>query len=148
MATCTQSSARSIMRWRGRIKYLLLNGIHFVNMQVGRKLKGTLELMWKKGIGIILNIVSMPRTINYLFIVAMEVLLGNLQMGWQEKTRKGSSNLPWSYICCNKVVPCKNMKQTCHCMNSWQCKKTTRNMWSDSFGWTMVEFVHQEVMKA
>ncbi len=89
----------------------------------------------------------MLRTINCLFLVAMEVLLPNLQMGWQERIKERSSNLPQSYICCSKVVPCKNMKQSSHCMNYWQCQKITKNTWNDSYGWTMVEFVHQEVMK-
>jgi hypothetical protein len=41
----TLSSVRSIVRWKGRIKSLLLNGIPFVSMQVGRKFKIILELM-------------------------------------------------------------------------------------------------------
>jgi hypothetical protein len=39
------SNAGSVVRWKGRKKYLLLNGIHFVRMQVEGKLRGTLELM-------------------------------------------------------------------------------------------------------
>ncbi len=45
MATCTLLSVGFAMNWKGRIKYLLLSGIHFVSMQVGGKLRGTLELM-------------------------------------------------------------------------------------------------------
>jgi hypothetical protein len=45
MVTYTLSSARSIVRGKGRIIYLLLSGIHSINMQVEKKLKGTLELM-------------------------------------------------------------------------------------------------------
>lgn len=88
-----------------------------------RKTKRNIGTNVKKGISIILNIIGMPRTINCLFFVAMEVLLPNWQMGWQERIEEGSSNLPQSYICCSKAVPCKNMKQSNQCMNSWQCQK-------------------------
>jgi hypothetical protein len=57
----------------------------------------------------ILKIIGMPRIISYLVFVAMEVLLPNLQMEWQERIEK-RSNLPLSYICCNKVVACNNMR--------------------------------------
>jgi len=56
---------------------------------------------------------------NYklLVFVAMEMLLPNLQMEWQDKIEE-RSNLPLSYICYNKAIPCKNTKQSSHYMNS------------------------------
>lgn len=50
------------MRWMGRISYLFLNGILFVNMQVAKRLKRILGQMWKNGIGIIQRFPSMPRS--------------------------------------------------------------------------------------
>ncbi len=47
----------------------------------------------KRGIGIILNIASMPKTINCLLLTTVEVLLPNVQMEWQKKTEERLSNL-------------------------------------------------------
>jgi hypothetical protein len=46
MLVCTLSSVRFVVRWKKRIKYLLLSGIHFVSMQVRGKLRG---IIVKKG---------------------------------------------------------------------------------------------------
>jgi len=46
MVVCTLSSVRFVVRWKKRIKYLLLSGIHFVSMQVRGKLRG---IIVKKG---------------------------------------------------------------------------------------------------
>ncbi len=81
----------------------------------------------KRGIDIILKIAGMLRTISYLLLATMEMLLPNLQMEWQERIEERLSNLPLSFICYSKVVPCKNMKQLGHYMNSWQCQKIARS---------------------
>jgi hypothetical protein len=45
MATYTLLSVGFVMRWKGGIKSLLLNGIFFINTQINKKLKRLLELM-------------------------------------------------------------------------------------------------------
>ncbi len=47
-----------------------------------RKIKKNIGTNVKKGINTILNITSMPKTINCLLLIAMEMLLPNLQMEW------------------------------------------------------------------
>jgi hypothetical protein len=53
---------------------------------VGRKkVKRNIGTNVKKGIGIILKIASMPRTINCLLHATREMLLPDLQMGWPKR---------------------------------------------------------------
>jgi hypothetical protein len=65
----------------GKDKILLLSGILFISMQVGRKLKRLLELMWRRGSGITPKIVSMLETINCFLFTIDKSLLPNLGMG-------------------------------------------------------------------
>jgi hypothetical protein len=45
MATYTLSSVEFALTWKERIKSLLVSGILFVSMHVGKKLRKTLEIM-------------------------------------------------------------------------------------------------------
>jgi hypothetical protein len=45
MAAYTLSSVKFALTWKERIKSLLVSGIFFVSMHVGRKLRKTLEIM-------------------------------------------------------------------------------------------------------
>jgi hypothetical protein len=44
MATYTLLNVGFAMKWKGRIKSLVLNGILFINTQISRKVKRLLEL--------------------------------------------------------------------------------------------------------
>lgn len=57
MAICILSNVEFVVKWKERINCCFLNGILYVIMQVIKRLKILLGLMWKKGIGIIQNMV-------------------------------------------------------------------------------------------
>jgi hypothetical protein len=59
-----------------------------------QKVLNNFEISVKKGSGIIPKIISIPKTIHCLFLVANRLLLPNLEMGMQNKREFSFSNLP------------------------------------------------------
>jgi hypothetical protein len=94
MATYTLSSVGFALRWKERIKSLLISGIIFVSMHVGRKLKKPLELMLRRGSCIIPKITNIQKTISCLLLVVDRLLLPNLGMGMQERKEQRLCNFP------------------------------------------------------
>jgi hypothetical protein len=82
------------MRWKGNIKSLLLNEILFVSLHVGKKLKIILELMSRRGNGIFPKIISIPKFIHCLLLVANRLFLLDLETRMEEIKEKKLSNLP------------------------------------------------------
>jgi hypothetical protein len=85
MVTCILSRGIFLVRWKGNINYLLLSEILFINMQVAKKFTRILEIMSKKGIGIIPKFLDMLKTKNCSLLTIVKMLLTNLQMGRQKR---------------------------------------------------------------
>ncbi len=88
MVACILSSARFAMSWKGTICCLFLSGILFVSMHDIKRKTRILGLMWRNGIGIIPNFANMPRTKNWMFPIAMRVLLPKTNGLVGDKARK------------------------------------------------------------
>jgi hypothetical protein len=98
----------------------------------------------KKGDWYYSKVCRMLITRSCLFFVAMNLLLFKLHMVWLERMQGKWSNLPLCCICCSKDILCWNLKLL---FKFLQVPENKKKHWSENSSWTMVEFMHQQVLK-
>jgi len=101
------------VRWKGRIKSLLLSGILFISMQVGRKLRKTLELMWSRG-----NCIT-PKIANHKLFVSHSRQIVAAQLGNGDVGKMGRKVVQICHNIAFLVARTSHVGVWCNEANAW-----------------------------
>jgi len=143
MAICILSNAKFVVRRKRRINCYFLSGIFFVSMLVVKRLKKTLGLMWRKGIGIIQRIISMPRIIN-CFLQSWICCYPSYKWWSWKKGSESCVNCYYFALVATRTSRVRIWGNEAFVLVHASAKKH----WSDNSNWTMAKFMHQKVLRA
>jgi len=125
MLAYTLSSVGSIVKWKERIKSLLISGILFVSMYVNIKVKRISKLMWIKRNGITLRLHACQKPHIVCILQLIDYCYPTWKWGCRREKKKGH------VICYNIAFVVARMSHVGiwgHYMNLLQCQKLARNI--------------------